>query len=219
MSKRTVASAPSLSLIGTQLLQILLILGFLTLVITRLTQASMFSQDFVADPTRPYSPTTVSRGADATHVAQWLNSSAWTWVGLGLLIALVVITLWRYVLLSLHSERVTGAIIAPIVMGVLICLVGLAIACVLTSNSSENTFSTWAKQRYGIELESYPKTSSKGLSLSRGGIDTSAVITLDDGQTVRMKTITDARGVEAYLIAPAKGSSDELNIIATTTDR
>lgn len=219
MSKRTVASAPSLSLIGTQILQILLILGFAILVIIRLTQASKFSQNVITDPTKAYSPTTVSSAADTTHIVQWMNSSAWTWVGLGLLIALVVITLWRYVLLSLESERVTGLIIAPVVMGAVICLGGLGIASGLTSDSDENTFSTWTTQRYGIELEAYPLTSFKGFSLTAGDIDTGAAITLDDGRTVRMKKITDARGLEAYLIAPADGSSDELDVIAATTDR
>lgn len=179
-----------------------------------MTTSLIRSRDYVADPTTAYSLDAVWAGSASNHLNEWLSSSPWTWVALGLFAALVAITIWRRVLLSIERPGQTpGFVYTPIALGVLIWVVGLIIAAGLSADSTEDTFSTWAKQRYGIELESYPSDSVLELRANDDNINTDTVIRLDDGQMIHMQKITDARGDEAYLIAPAEGSGEELDVI------
>lgn len=175
------------------ILQVASLLTLITSLIIHLTQAPALANDIVVDPNKAYSPDAVKAASNTSHLGEWLTGSGWTWVALIALVTLLLATL------------VIGKLYTLLILGGIASLAGLLIAFTLAHDTFNDTFSTWAEQRYGIEIQEYP-TYSKS-------INTKTAVRLDSGQMVRMQVILDARGDLAYLIAPAKGSDEELEVI------
>lgn len=124
------------------------------------------------------------------------NPLTWLLVVLGALLVIAAATTGEGLLSSL---TVVGGVLVVTVLMTLMVVPG----------SDEDTFSTWAAQRYGIEIEALPEY--EGLFFS--GVETETTITLDDGTSVRAREVTDARGETAYLLAPAEEADAELPVI------
>lgn len=154
------------------------------------------------DPTVGYSPTHVAELSNKTHVGEWLMSTPLTWVALGLLILI-----WICTLASKNP--------APGVLSIAVTVLIVLISGFTTTSSSEDTFSTWAKERYGIEIQDYPERETSIFS-PETEVNSNAIITLDDGQAVSVKTFLNSHSEEALLIvdrSDATDSPDELDTI------
>lgn len=182
--------------------QSVLALAFVVIMIIMVLQARSVVDPIVVDPTVGYSPTLVSELSNESHVGQWLMSTPLTWVALGLLVLIWICTL-------ASKNPVPG--VFSLGVTVLIVLIGSFVA----TGSSENTFSTWAKERYGIEIQDYPERETSIFSPEKE-VNSNAIIILDDGQAVSVKTFLNSHSEEALLIVDRSDESkspDELDTI------
>lgn len=174
--------------------QSVLALAFVVIAIIAVFQARGVIDPIVVDPTVGYSPTLVSELSTESHVGQWLMSTPLTWVALGLLILIWICTL-------ASKNPVPG--VFSIAVTLLIVLIGSFVA----TGSSENTFSTWAKERYGIEIQDYPER-EKSIFSPETKVNTNAIIILDDGQAVSVEIFLNARSEEAIIIVDRSDATD-----------
>lgn len=172
-------------------------IAMIVLSIMAMIKAPTFSQDLIADPSVGYAPN--AHVPDA-HAVEWFLGTPVFWVIPILMVLIIVISWYRdgYVILTFTF---------------IISAVFLCIGLMLTNDQTSDTFSTWAEQRYGIEIETLPRTPST--FFSDGTVDTTADVVLDDGQVIGVKKYTDARGNTAYIIVDRASdtSSDELDVI------
>lgn len=164
----------------------------------------------IADPARPFYP-----GQSREPVwgspgegAYWgmITHSPIAVVTLGLFVVLVVITAFRAGLMRKKFGKF-GATFWPLAATSAIGVIGFAIVGpMLASPNTDVTFSTWAQERYGLEIEAYP--ASGVLDIPSGGISTHEVVTLDSGQKIRFKEVTDARGKRSYVITDLVGGRE-----------
>lgn len=182
-------SAP-LSVRGTLALvvQVILSVGIVILVAVEVSSYKNTGGIIVADPTKPFDP----EQSGKSPYWDMLVHSPLAMVIAGLFVALAVITLLR----TRHMQKKFGEFgssLWPLVVTAVIGGIGFAgVAPVLASPSSADTFSTWAKERYGIEIEDYPS--------ARNGIKTDETVTLDNGEKIEFREVIDARGNRAYVI-------------------
>lgn len=150
----------------------------------------------VSDPNKPFSPDNFSVEGNQSWVSTLLHDP-WTYVTAGALIALVVVSLYRYVQFLPRVPGESSYSWWPLGIGVLVVGIILGGSLIKTDPSDDDQFKTWAYERYGIEMESYP--TREGFYLGEE-IDTGAHIQLDDGTMVKLTEIVDARGNRAYLV-------------------
>ncbi|MCZ4326769.1 hypothetical protein [Brachybacterium paraconglomeratum] len=193
-------------------------LVLVALAATVATTAALYrnpGHDVVIDPSRPYSAEAVRAAAsESRELPSTLWASPATWIVVALA-AVWIVTIIAHASNRPGSEWGTPSFGIGVAFGV-ITGIGALIIGPTSEGSTDNTFATWAQQRYGIEIEDYPRGGGGPLSVltgDEGGMDTDAVITLDDGQTVKMQQIVEARGDAAFVVAPAEGSSDELPVL------
>lgn len=181
-------------------LQVIATVVLTTVLIIMMVQARPLSYPIVADPTKGYTPLTVDSQSWSGHLGEWLLSTPLTWVALALLL---------FIWVGARASRRVG----PGVIAVVITMSAIASGYMITTGSDEDTFATWAKERYGIEMETYPQMTS---GLFGTDPDTATIVILDNGQAVSLKTYTDARGNEAFVLVDASDESsspDELDTI------
>lgn len=181
-------------------LQVIATVVLTTVLIITMVQARPLSYPIVADPTKGYAPLAVDSQSWSGHLGEWLLSTPLTWVALALLL---------FIWVGARASRRVG----PGVIAVVITMSAISSGYMITTGSDEDTFATWAKERYGIEMETYPQMTSGLFGMDP---DTVTVVILDNGQAVSLKTYTDARGNEAFVLVDASDESsspDELDTI------
>lgn len=181
-----------------------LALALLVILIIMVTQTRNVADPVTVDPTVGYSPTHVAELSNKTHIGEWLMSTPLTWVALGLLILI-----WICTLASKNS--------VPGVLSIAVTVLIVLISGPTTTSSSENTFSTWAKERYGIEIQDYPERETSIFSL-KTEVNTNAIIILDDGQAVSVEIFVNARSDEALLIVDRSDESDSPDELDTIVE-
>lgn len=189
--------------------QSVLALALLVILIIMVTQTRNVTDPVTVDPTVGYSPTHVAELSNKTHIGEWLMSTPLTWVALGLLILIWICTL--------ASKNFVPGVLSIGVAMLIVFISGFA-----TTSSSEDTFSTWAKERYGIEIQSYPEQNDPdhkpSIFFPKTKVDTNTIIILDDGQAVSVKTFVNARSDEALLIVDRSDKSDSPDELDTIVE-
>lgn len=170
-------------------------------------KAHEFSQDITADPSIGYAPDSYIPNS---HISQWFLDTPVLWP-IPILIAISII------IARIRDKYDYDSPIWVITtwFSLILTAIFLFIGGIETTDSKEDTFSTWAEQRYGIEIEKPPMTRSSFLSSEK--IDTKAEVVLDDGQTIGLEEYRDARGYTAYIIVDRtdNSTSEELDIIVS----
>lgn len=177
--------------------QAILSVGIVILVAVEVSSYKNTGGIIVADPTKPFDP----EQSGKSPYWDMLVHSPLAMVIAGLFVALAVITLLR----TRHMQKKFGEFgssLWPLVVTAVIGGTFVGVAPVLASPSSADTFSTWAEERYGIEIEDYPE---RGILGSSGGIITNEAVTLDNGQKISFREVIDARGNRAYVITSSLG--------------
>lgn len=173
-------------------------IALIVLSIIALTKASAFAQIITVDPALGYAPNSYVQDP---HLIAWFLGTPVLWV-VPLLIAIVIAT-------SRYRNRYAILTWTFIVTGILLFFGSLN-----TIDKNTDTFSTWAEQRYGIEIDKPPYEGDFLLNSEK--IDTTIDVVLDDGQTIGFEEYRDSRGDTAYIIVDrsSPASSHELDIIA-----
>lgn len=168
--------------------QIILGIGIIVLATIEIASYRNSGGVIVADPAKPFYP---NQSGKSSYLDTLLHSPLAAVVA-GLIVVLIGITVFRATHMSKKFGEFAGTL-WPLVTVLVVVFVGFGfVAPFLASPSSDDTFSTWAKERYGIEIEAYPKLS--------GGINTSETVTLDNGNKIKFREVLDARGNRAYVI-------------------
>lgn len=122
----------------------------------------------------------------------------------GLSVALTILganSIWLYIL--------RGGVGCDTLALFLLAVALFPTAYIVNSNAQPSTdelFNQWAHDRYGLEITSVPHS-------FMGGEIRSDPIRLEDGQIVRIKTITDSHGESGYLVMKAE-DDEELPVTA-----
>lgn len=167
-----------------------------------MTKAHVFAQAVTADPSIGYAP---DANIAEIHISEWVSNTPVLWP-IPILFA-IIIAIAR----SRDEYRVLEVVMTwfSLTFSAIFLLTGI----IETIDAKEDTFSTWAEQRYGIEIEEPPMTDR---FLSRE-IDTEAEVVLDDGQAIGLEEYKDARGHTAYIIVDRTphSASEELEVIVS----
>jgi hypothetical protein len=185
-------------------LQMIGIVGLLIVQLIGVNLASDLSGDYVADPTKPFA-LDQTPPTNLTYDLLW--SSPITYLSIAFAAVVLVSVLWNIVHLASQDAPFSMKPTLPLVAAFVIVTCGITGSGEVSTDSTDHTFATWAKQRYGIELEAYPVQT--GL-FDHGEVDTTQRITLDDGQEVRVVKITDARAETGLLITDHTDGSGEM---------
>lgn len=168
-----------------------------------MTKAHMFAQTVTADPSIGYAPDANIAGL---RVADWVSNTPVLWP-VPILFA-IIIAIAR----SRDEYRVLEVVMTwfSLTFSAIFLLTGI----IETIDAKEDTFSTWAEQRYGIDIEEPPMTDR---FLMAEEIDTDAEVVLDDGQAIGLEEYKDARGHTAYIIVDRTphSASEELEVIVS----
>ena len=168
-----------------------------------MTKAHMFAQAVTADPSIGYAPDSYIHNP---HISEWFLGTPVLWP-IPILFA-IIIAIAR----SRDEYRVLEVVMTwfSLTFSAIFLLAGV----IETIDANEDAFSTWAEQRYGIEIEEPPMTDR---FLMAEEIDTDAEVVLDDGQAIGLEEYKDARGHTAYIIVDRTphSASEELEVIVS----
>ena len=182
-----------------RVLQASLFGAFVASISFALTRAPDFAKTAVADPARAYSPEEINDASMGFGVIGWFVSTPFSWLALALLLALLVSLKWG------DSLWFPG-------LSLLTAVAAIVLPLVLTQTHTDSTFETWAQERYGISLESYPKDEGFFSGLKPNA---KTKIRLDDGRLVRCSDYyVDSRGNAAFIIVHADADARELEVLA-----
>lgn len=158
-------------------------IALITLSIIAATKASAFAHTITVDPALGYAPNSYVQNP---HLISWFLGTPVLWV-IPLLVAIIIaVSRYRDGYAILTCTFIASAIL-------------LFVGAVETSDRTHDTFSTWAQQRYGIEIER-PPYEERGFLEENKSIDTEAKVMLDDGQVIGFEEYKDSRGDRAYII-------------------
>lgn len=168
-------------------------IALITLSIIAATKASAFAHAITVDPALGYAPNSYVQNP---HLISWVLGTPVLWV-IPLLVALLIAV-------SRYRNGYALMVWTFVIAGGL-----LFTGSVKTTDKSADTFSTWAEQRYGIEIEKPPYEDK--MFFESGVIDTGEEVMLDDGQVIGFEEYKDSRGDRVYIIVDRSSpDSDEL---------
>lgn len=161
------------------------------------------AQNLTVDPSKPYPYKKIA--GMANYDASFFDIvPVWALVLVGAFVIFALITS----LLRQHLKWIIAACILTL------CLLFTLMCAVDTQVSTHDTYATWAKERYGIEMTSYPQTS--GGMFHDSVINPQMPVLLDDGTIVQIQEVTNSNSDKALIIIDNEADIDdrELDVIA-----